>query len=177
MSGNKFAEMSAEEIMNVIDEVQTVTQVDPIFEALKSLDADKYKQVIDFIENYITEIDKDQIAETRQELSALKADDYNLKHGSPEERVGTQAAAQIYFNISQIKGDEAHPLIKAIVQEIAKLSDQGYNSPYKLNSAFLKAYDTTYAPKVSNPFKAAAAPKKPAPTAPSKHRQPKPRGA
>jgi hypothetical protein len=72
-----------------------------------------------------------------------------------EDIVMVQAALQIILNIAKIRGDEASPYTKAVVEEMKKLSTEEYNSLSGLRQARFNVNEklAPAAPK-TNPFAA-----------------------
>jgi hypothetical protein len=78
-------------------------------------------------------------------------------YGDPAEVVETfQLLADYIADIVVTRGSKVHPALKAFVQEMAKLSDDDYNSPEALAKVYVRVYDSelNQAPALKpNPFR------------------------
>ena len=161
---NKFENMSVNEIAKYINNIEAgPSHIDAAFEALKSLDAGTRKSVVDALENLVIDDIRDVVEDCEMTLGPLtkSTEQYLLSiSGGPEEVAMGQSACQIFLHISQIKGNEAHPVTKASVKALSALSDAQYNNAMKLTVVFMKACKkadaaeiSKSAPKTPNPFK------------------------
>ena len=122
---------------------KSAEEVDAEFEKLKPLDASIRLRIVDKVEERII-----NDAEAMVAIENLAED--GLGSRDPEdfaERINfAEVTSQIFFHISQIKGEAAQPFTRIFVQEAAKLSDQDYNSVSKLFNAAVKAYNGEESP-------------------------------
>ncbi len=115
---NKFENMSAYDIAEDIYENADTAGVDAAFEDLKSAAPAFRKEAVDALEKIII-----------KDLGGL-ADDYKMFGPVPEwfmadtvedaaSLADTQSCCQMLLHISQIKGNEAHPVTKELVKDLS----------------------------------------------------------
>ncbi len=146
---NKFENMSADEIVDELLYIEAgASHVDAAFEDLKALDAGVRK-------NVVNELEKALIEETAEGAEMFKmfgpmlealGDAVNapeaLTQEDKEDIAAVQSLSQTFNNIEKIKGAAAHPVTKAVVKEVAKLTPAQYNSPnLELETAIFKGYE------------------------------------
>ncbi len=170
MSANKFENMNAKEIVNEILDIESGPKdVDAAFEALKTLDADTSKQVIDKVEKVMIK-DTRAMAEQFDGLAPLATGVvalFNLlappkeiaevQKEDAQDLTATQSTCQIFVRIAAVKGDEAKLLTKAVVKELFKLSKEDQSSTLQLEIAAAVAVNKTDAAKAAK--KGAKAPR------------------
>ena len=159
---NKFENKSADEIAeDIFQNTETASQVDAAFEDLKSLNTAVRKGIVDTLEKLVIK----DTGETMEELQfmvgpigkrteaalAMFEDDGDLANA--------QSVCQIFLHVAQIKGDEAAPATKAVINELSALSDKAYNSYPKLTVAVATAFNkaasaekASNTPQTPNPF-------------------------
>ena len=127
-----------EKFIEKLNGINTTEEVDQAFAEVFALPAKKREEAADVLEKWIMschidhfrapiikdghEVFKQNVSNT---LHVKKGG--NIVHGT-EAVLVVQKAAQIMFNIAELKGDKTDPLLKAYVDAVKKLTDAEYNS-------------------------------------------------
>ena len=166
---SKFANKSADEIAeDIFLNTNDAGDVDAAFKSLKSVSAAIRKEAVDILEKALIE-DTRGLAEEFKELGPLLEMFGGLGDMFPEDPTEEEKSedaedlndahtvCKMFLHVNAIKGEEAHPVTKSIVQELSTLSDVDYNSIIKLTVAVTKAVSKADAAEIANktpnPFK------------------------
>ena len=137
-----MSEFNADDFVRLVDHSASPADVDAAFDKIQKLPEENGKTVLDTVETLFVK-HWQAMAPSPAELAQMKgllammdkAIDTPqgglivaaMEAESPAKREG-QTMSQIALNIHKIKGEAAHPIVKAYVDEAAKLSDEDYNS-------------------------------------------------
>jgi hypothetical protein len=153
MDDQNNASFGAEHFIQSLTNAKGPEPVDAAFANLAAMLPRKdYRQAIDAIENKMLEPFRTGSAEdARRSLQASMQEPGNDDENSVQE---AQAVAQIFLNLSRIKGKEASPLVKSFVRAAARLTDAQYNSTECVTTPLLALIDTAAKPTLKpNPFR------------------------
>ena len=171
-----MTEFNAARFTARLQNAETPAEVNKMFEEITSLSAPEQKAAIDAVEkevvsSFTEEFSGPELSQLRLVFNALdQAKDTpqgafvlsQVEAMLGEDVGGGQAISQTFLNIHNLKGEEAHPFVKAYVAEASGLSDEEYNSSVGQMRLMLSAIDKVKAeskPKPpANPFRKGGAP-------------------
>lgn len=173
MAKNKFDKKNAEQVLDILFAGEgeiTTQQIDGAFEELNQVKPEIRAQAINLLEEEAVVGVVEIVEEIRPEMVVARKmreafnqagmgstmdDLYNSSEDADEVIRGVQRLCGMMHHISNAKGDKVHPVIKATLNEISKLSDKEYNSFLGLYEALERAYDSTVgaAAVKPNPFR------------------------
>lgn len=145
---------NAEEFIEDIDQLKTTEAIDEAFSDVFALPTAERKAAADALEKaYWSETEEDFANDIRERgfsivKETVREDFYDAVKDcfeagqviSREEAIEVaQLSAQVFFNIRELKGDDASPALKAYVAAAAKLTDEEYNDEY----CFIKPMEAT----------------------------------
>ena len=146
MHTNPFLGKTANEIIGLILDAETPTQIDSMFSNLNSPELSAIRpEVIDGVEKF--DIDFFKAVKKLDDLGQWE----RVKHQYLANALLAQTVAQSFFNILQVKGDQSNPLVKKIVENVGKLTDEEYSQGLPILEAGLNAIKTLEVPPL--PFK------------------------
>ncbi len=160
-------EFNANTYASQIRKARTPETVEAIFADIAQQPANHQTLAINAIETQVVSEWKRGMA-TGAELAQMKAviDLLDATKNTPQGRlllaslereVGSvaegQAQSLVFLKISQSKGDAADPMVKAVVAEAAKLSDEDYNSPLGVLKLMVNVAAAQAPAAPANPFR------------------------
>ena len=148
MTKESFKGKTPEEIANAVGVLEGEAQMKAQFSALQSVDAETRGLVVDILEKYFVDYITDYFQEAVEERGAAVAKETLMSVKTPlsglaEELGEEQALAELARQLAAIKGDAAHPLVKAATAELAKLSKEQCNTENTILCAFVDALGKT----------------------------------
>ena len=133
-----------EEFEQKVEEIESVADVEALFDALKTRTPALQQEVAEgFVDAFNETLDdmKANIHDLEESLEAAKIlDSMGMKnvYENEQDLEDGQMMAQLYSHVVRILGDKVPPAMKTYVEEVKNLSDEAYNSLSGHIEAWLK---------------------------------------
>ncbi len=159
MSANEVTNKYVEAIINA----SSPEEVDAVFTQLETENADVRAAAVDAIEKnqsdavlatsdqdrFQTRMLVEMLQETRGKTAMRAMHGFDAMEDEMRQDLDNmQGTARLFMKIAEIKGDAAHPVVKAYVAAASKLTDEQFNDPLEHLKLVMDASETVVTPPV-----------------------------